>query len=163
MLIYLKNNNTLCVNEFQFRCAIGKNGLKKNKIEGDKSTPTGRFKLVNLYYRQDRIKNIQTKLYKAIINKNLGWCDDVKSRFYNKPIAINKYLKHEKMFRKDRKYDLVIVLDYNFKKPISGKGSAIFIHITNNYKPTAGCIALNKKDLLILLKLISENTFLKIS
>jgi len=67
------------------------------------------------------------------------------------------------MFRKDRKYDLVIVLDYNFKKPISGRGSAIFIHITNNYKPTAGCIALSKKDLLILLKLISENTFLKIS
>ena len=163
MLIYLKNNNTLCVDEFQFRCAIGKNNLKKNKIEGDKSTPTGKFKLLKLYYRPDKIKDIQTKLNKATINKNLGWCDDVKSRFYNKPIAINKFLKHEKMFRKDRKYDLVIVLDYNFKKPISDKGSAIFIHITNNYKPTAGCIALSKKDLLILLKLISKNTFLKIS
>ena len=163
MLIYLKNNNTLCVDDFQFRCSIGKNNLKKNKIEGDKSTPIGKFKLLNLYYRQDRIKNIHTKLYKVSIKTNLGWCDEAESKFYNKPIIINKYLKHEKMFRKDQKYDLVIVLDYNFKKPISNKGSAIFIHITNNYKPTAGCIALNKKDLLILLKIISKNTFLQIN
>ena len=163
MLIYLKNYNTLCVDEFQFRCAIGKNGLKKNKIEGDKSTPMGKYKLLNLYYRQDRIKNIETKLNKIFIKKNLGWCDDVRSKFYNKPIIINKNIKHEKMFRRDTKYDLVIILDYNFKKPIFGKGSAIFIHITNNYKPTAGCIALSKKDLLILLRIISKNTFLKIS
>ena len=67
------------------------------------------------------------------------------------------------MFRNDRKYDLVIVLDYNFKKPTQGKGSAIFIHITKNYKPTAGCIALNKKDMLILLKLVSKNTFVKVN
>ena len=163
MLIYLKNNNTLCVDEFQFRCAIGKNRLKKNKIEGDSSTPKGKFKLLNLYYRKDKIKNIETKLNKIFIKKNLGWCDDVKSKFYNKPISINKNIKHEKMFRHDKKYNLVIILDYNFKKPILGKGSAIFIHITNDYKPTAGCIALKKKDLLILLKLISKNTFLKIS
>ena len=163
MLIYLKNNNTLCVDEFQFRCAIGKNRLKKNKIEGDGSTPIGKFKLLNLYYRKDKIKYIKTNLNKIFIKKNLGWCDDVKSKFYNKPISINKNIKHEKMFRHDKKYDLIIVLDYNFKKPILGKGSAIFIHITNDYKPTAGCIALKKKDLLILLKLISKNTFLKIS
>ena len=163
MLIYLKNNNTLCVDEFQFRCAIGKNRLKKNKIEGDGSTPIGKFKLLNLYYRKDKIKYIKTNLNKIFIKKNLGWCDDVKSKFYNKPISINKDIKHEKMFRHDKKYDLIIVLDYNFKKPILGKGSAIFIHITNDYKPTAGCIALKKKDLLILLKLISKNTFLKIS
>ena len=163
MLIYLKNNNTLCVDEFQFRCAIGRNKLKKNKTEGDCSTPIGKYKLLNLYYRKDKIKNIETKLNKIFIKKNLGWCDDVRSKFYNKPIIINKNIKYEKMFRKDTKYDLVIILDYNFKKPIFGKGSAIFIHITNNYKPTAGCIALNKKDLLILLKIISKNTFLKIS
>lgn len=163
MLIYLKNNNTLCVDEFQFRCVIGKNGLKKNKIEGDKSTPIGKYKLLNLYYRLDKIKNIETKLNKIIIKKNLGWCDDVRSKFYNRPIIINKNIKHEKMFRKDTKYDLVIILNYNFKKPIYGKGSAIFVHITNDYKPTAGCIALSKKDLLILLKIISKNTFLKIS
>ena len=163
MLIYLKNYNTLCVDEFQFRCAIGKNKLKKNKVEGDFSTPVGKHKLLNLYYRKDKIKNFETKLNKIFITKNLGWCDDVRSKFYNKPIIINKNIKHEKMFRQDTKYDLVIILDYNFKKPIPDKGSAIFIHITNNYKPTAGCIALNEKDLLILLKIISKNTYLKIS
>ena len=92
----------------------------------------------------------------------MGWCNDIKNIFYNKPIIIKKNVRHEKMFRQDRKYDLVIVLDYNFKKPILGKGSAIFIHVTNNYKPTAGCIALSKKDMLILLKLITKNTFIKI-
>ena len=163
MLIYLKNNNTLCVDEFQFRCVIGRNKLKKKKTEGDCSTPIGKYKLLKLYYRKDKIKNIETKLKKIIIKKNLGWCNDVKSKFYNRPIVTNKNIKHEKMFRQDTKYDLVIILDYNFKRPVFGKGSAIFIHMTNSYKPTAGCIALNKKDLLILLKIISKNTFLKIS
>ena len=67
------------------------------------------------------------------------------------------------MFRYDGKYDLVIVLDYNIKKTISRKGSAIFIHITNNYSPTAGCIALSKKDLIILLKVISKDTYISIN
>ena len=163
MLIYLKNNNTLCVDEFQFRCVIGKNKLKKNKIEGDFSTPIGKHKLLDLYYRKDQIKNFQTKLNKIAINKKMGWCNDVKSKFYNKLIIKSKNIRHEKMFRKDRKYDLVIILDYNYKKPILNKGSAIFIHITNNYKPTAGCIALSKKDMLIFLKLITKNTFIVIN
>lgn len=163
MLIYLKNNNTLCVDEFQFRCVIGKNKLKKNKVEGDYSTPIGKHKLLDLYYRKDKINNFKTKLNKVVIKRNMGWCNDVKSKFYNKPIVKKKNIRHEKMFRNDRKYDLVIVLDYNFKKPTQGKGSAIFIHITKNYKPTAGCIALNKKDMLILLKLVSKNTFVKVN
>lgn len=158
MLIYLKNNNILCVDDFQFRCSIGKNKLKKNKVEGDQSTPVGKFRLKYLYYRKDRIKKIPTKLKKKIIKKNLGWCNDIKNTKYNRPIIINKKISHEKMFRYDGKYDLVLVLDYNMKKTIAGKGSAIFIHITNNYSPTAGCIALSRKDLIILLKIISKNT-----
>ena len=66
------------------------------------------------------------------------------------------------MNRKDTKYDLLIPIKYNFKKPKIGKGSAIFIHLTNNYRPTAGCIALKKNDLLILLKLINRNTKIRI-
>ena len=163
MLIYLKKNNTLCVDDFQFRCSIGKNKLKKNKFEGDKSTPTGKFKLSYLYYREDRIKKIKTKIKKEIIKKNLGWCNDIRNKQYNKPMVINRRIGHEKMFRYDGKYDLVIVLEYNMKKTIPGKGSAIFIHITNDYSPTAGCIALSKKDLIILLKVISENTYILIN
>ena len=163
MNIYLKNNNTLCVDDFQFRCSIGKNKLKKNKSEGDKSTPKGKFKLKYLYYRKDRVKKITTKIKKKIIKKNLGWCNDIKSTEYNKPIIISRRINHEKMYRYDEKYNLVIVLDHNMKNPIPGKGSAIFIHITSNYSPTAGCIALSRKDLVILLKIISNNTYIVIN
>ena len=97
------------------------------------------------------------------IKKDMGWCDDIKSKqYYNKLIKINKKIKYEKLTRKDSKYDLLIPIKYNFKKPIIGLGSCIFIHLTKNYKPTAGCIALNKKDFLIMLKLINKNTKIKI-
>ena len=94
----------------------------------------------------------------------MGWCDDIKSkRYYNKLIKVNKKLKHEKLFRKDQKYDLLIPIKYNFKKRILGKGSCIFIHLTKDYKPTAGCIALNKKDFMVMLKVINNKTKIKIS
>ena len=92
----------------------------------------------------------------------MGWCNDIKSTKYNKLININEKYKHEKLYRKDNKYDYLIVLDYNFRKPIRGKGSAIFLHLTKNYKPTAGCIAINQNDFKILLKLIKKNTFIRI-
>ena len=72
-------------------------------------------------------------------------------------------MRYEKIYRQDHKYNFLIVIDYNLKKPIPYKGSAIFIHLTNNYKPTAGCIALKEKDLLILLKLVNKKTKIKIS
>ena len=93
----------------------------------------------------------------------MGWCNDVNyPKKYNKQIKINKKITHEKLNRKDSKYDLLIPIKYNFKKPKIDKGSAIFIHLTNNYRPTAGCIALKKNDLLILLKLINKNTKIRI-
>ena len=93
----------------------------------------------------------------------MGWCDDIRfPKKYNKLIKIEKKIKHEKLKRKDYKYDLLIPIKYNFKKPTTGLGSCIFIHLTKNYKPTAGCIALKKKDFLIMLKLIKKNSKIKI-
>ena len=92
----------------------------------------------------------------------MGWCNDVKSKQYNKLVEISKEEGFEKLFRKDYKYDLLIPIKYNFKKPIPGLGSCIFIHLTKDYKPTAGCIGLRKKDFLIMLKLIKKNTKIKI-
>ena len=93
----------------------------------------------------------------------MGWCDDISfPKKYNKLIKIEKKIRHEKLKRKDNKYDLLIPIKYNFKKPITGMGSCIFIHLTKNYKPTAGCIALNKKDFIIMLKLIDKKTKIKI-
>ena len=94
----------------------------------------------------------------------MGWCDDLKNKKkYNKLIEVSKKTKHEKLFRKDIKYDLLIPIKYNFKKRILGKGSCIFLHLTKNYKPTAGCIAINKNDFLIMLKVINKKTKIKIT
>ena len=164
MHILIKNKNILFFNDFEFKCCIGKNGLTKNKIEGDKKTPIGVYNLGSLFYRKDRIGIINTKLKKKIITKSMGWCDDIKNSKYNKLIRISKKkIRHEKMHRKDNKYDLLIPIKYNMLKPIKNKGSAIFIHLTKNYKPTAGCIALKKNDFLILLKLINKKTKIRIT
>ena len=93
----------------------------------------------------------------------MGWCEDVNfPKKYNKLFKINNNIKHEKLKRRDNKYDLIIPIKYNFKKPIIGKGSCIFIHLTKNYKPTAGCVALKEKDFLIMLKIIKRNSKIKI-
>lgn len=163
MIILLKNKDTIKVDDFIFRCCIGKNGITKFKKEGDLKTPKGTFQIENLYYRKDRMEKPKTKLKCIDIKRNMGWCDDVNSKkFYNKLINIDLKLQHEKLFRKDHRYDLIIPIKYNFKKTILGKGSCIFFHLTNYYKPTAGCIALNKKDFIIMLKLIDKKTKIQI-
>ena len=162
MTIILKNKDTLIFDDFGFRCCIGKMGVTNNKIEGDKKTPSGLFSLGKLFYRKDKNQKPITKLNLISIKKNMGWCDDVKSKKYNKLIDINSKLKCEKIFRKDYKYDYLIPINYNTKKTKLGKGSAIFIHLTENYYPTAGCIGIKKKDMLILLKLINKKTKIKI-
>ncbi len=163
MIIVLKNKHTLQVDDFSFKCSIGKNGLTKRKVEGDKKTPIGTFSFENLYFRKDRISKPKTGLKCIEISKNMAWCDDVKCpKKYNKLIKIQNNIKHEKLRRFDNKYDLLIPIKYNFNNPIVGQGSAIFIHLTKNFKPTAGCIALNKKDFLIMLKLIKKNSKIKI-
>lgn len=161
MNIIIKNN-TLLINDFKFKCCVGKNGTSSYKIEGDKKTPKGLYSIGNLYFRADRIKNVKTKLKKISINQKMGWCDDPKDKNYNKLIKIDKKLNYEKMFKKSKNYDLLIPINYNYPKTIKKKGSAIFIHLTQNYSKTLGCIALKKKDMLILLKLIDKNTKIKI-
>ena len=163
MTIFVKNKHTLQIDEFKFRCCVGKKGVTRNKKEGDKKTPKGIFKIENLYFRKDRINKPITSLKCVEIKKNMGWCHDTSyPKKYNKRIIRENKIKHEKLNRKDYKYDLLIPIKYNFIKPIIGLGSCIFIHITKNYKPTAGCIALKKKDFLIMLKLIKKNTKIKI-
>ena len=163
MTILVKNKHTLQIDEFKFKCCIGKKGLTKNKKEGDKKTPKGTFEIENLYFRKDRKKEPLTSLKCIEIKKDMGWCNDTRSsNRYNKLFKIVKAIKHEKLTRKDHKYDFLIPIKYNFKKPIPGKGSCIFIHLTKDYKPTAGCIALKEKDYLIMLKLIKKKSKIKI-
>jgi len=163
MTILVKNKHTLQIEDFKFRCSIGKKGLTKNKKEGDKKTPKGIFEIENLYYRKDRKQKPFTLLKCVEIKKNMGWCNDIRfPKKYNKLFKIQKKIKHEKLERKDYKYDFLIPIKYNFKKPTTGHGSCIFIHLTKDYKPTAGCIALNEKDFLIMAKLIKKSSKIKI-
>jgi len=163
MIIFLKNKHTLKIDDFYFKCCIGKNGLSRKKIEGDNKTPKGIFELGPLYYRDDRIKNVKSNIKKIKINKKMGWCDDKNDKKnYNKLVKIHKNLKYEKLYRKDKKYDLIIPIKYNFKNRILGKGSCIFLHLTKNFKATAGCIAMKENDFMIMLKLINNKTKIKI-
>ena len=162
MRIIIKNKETLLYDDFIFKCSIGKKGTTSDKIEGDKKTPKGIFSLGPLFYRKDRITNPITKLERKEIKKSMGWCDDIKSKNYNKLIKIDNKIKHEKLFQQKKNYDLIILIKYNTSKPKKDKGSAIFIHLTNNYKKTLGCIAMKKKDLLILLRLIKKKTQIQI-
>ena len=164
MTIFLKNKHTLQLDDFYFKCCIGKKGITKRKKEGDYKTPVGTFAIEELFFREDRINKPETLLSTKKIKQNMGWCDDINyPKKYNSLIKINSKIRHEKLKRDDNKYDLLIPISYNRKNPKVGLGSCIFIHLTEDYKPTAGCIALKKKDFLILLKLIKKNSKIRIS
>ena len=149
---------------YKLKCSIGKSGVTASKKEGDLASPKGIFKLGLLYYRKDRIKSLKCKIRKRIIKKSMGWCDDSKSKKYNQQIYFPFKYRAEKLYRKDKIYDIFINIKYNYRPSVKKKGSAIFLHLTNiNYKPTSGCIAIVKKDFLKILPLINKNTKISIN
>ena len=163
-MIIINKSGYLKYKDFKFKCALGKAGIGEKKREGDNVTPTGTFKIVKIYYRSDRIKKISSKFRAIEITKNMGWCDDPNSKNYNQLINLPSKYGHEKLFKKNNIYDIIVVLNYNMKPVVKNKGSAIFIHVAkNNYQPTQGCIALKKNDLLKLLSKISRNIKIKIN
>ena len=144
-MIIINKSGFLKYKNFKFSCALGRGGIKRKIKEGDNITPKGTYRITKLYYRADRIKKIETLLKKIEIKKNMGWCDDPKSKNYNKQIKIPTRFSYEGLYRNDKIYDIVLVLNYNINPTIKNKGSAIFIHIAkNNYSKTKGCIALKK-------------------
>ncbi len=162
MILILKNKKIL-FNEYKLKCAIGKRGTSKIKREGDNTTPIGKFRFLKVYYRADKIKKLNTKLKKIKILKNMGWCDDSRSKKYNRMIKFPFSYSAEYLYRKDSSYDIVVILDYNTKPIKKNRGSAIFIHIAKkNYKPTKGCVALSKKDMTFLLSKLKRNDQIRI-
>ena len=144
---------------YKLKCSIGKSGLSHSKKEGDLTTPKGLYKLGLLYYRKDRIKLSKCAIKKKIIKKNMGWCDDSKSRKYNQEISFPFKYTAEKLYRKDKIYDIFINIKYNHSPIIKEKGSAIFLHLSNKkYRGTKGCIGLQKKDFLKILPFINNRT-----
>ena len=141
------------------KCAIGKKGIGRKQKEGDQITPRGIFRVKDILYRKDKINYLRSVIKKTQIKKNMGWCDDPKSKDYNKLIKYPFNYKSEKLYRSNNIYDIILVLDFNMHPIKKNKGSAIFIHISNNkYSPTQGCIAIKKKELLKLIKFIDKKT-----
>jgi L,D-peptidoglycan transpeptidase YkuD (ErfK/YbiS/YcfS/YnhG family) len=158
-MIIINKSGYLKYKNLKFRCALGKAGIGKKKIEGDSITPRGKFNIVKIYYRSDRVKKISSKYRLIKISKNMGWCDDPNSKKYNQLINLPTKYTHEKLYRKDNVYDLLIVLNYNMSPISKNKGSAIFIHIARqNYKKTSGCVAIKKPHLIKLIKTIKKKT-----
>ena len=144
---------------YKLKCTIGKSGIVKSKKEGDLGTPKGTFKLGLLYYRKDKIKLSKCSIKKRIIKKNMGWCNDSKSKKYNREISLPFKYSAERLYRKDNLYDIFINIKYNHFPIVKGRGSAIFLHlIDNKYKSTSGCIGIRKRDFLKILPLINRNT-----
>jgi len=148
---------------YKIKCSIGKSGTSSFKKEGDLATPKGTFKLGLLYYRKNRIKKPKCIIKKRILTKNMGWCDDSRSKKYNQEIRRPFRYKSEKLYRKDKIYDLFIHIKYNFRPVIKEGGSAIFLHLIDGvYKPTKGCVAISRSNFLKILPLINKNTKISI-
>jgi L,D-peptidoglycan transpeptidase YkuD (ErfK/YbiS/YcfS/YnhG family) len=172
LIINLNKKYFLKVGNKVFRCQIGTGGFKnvKKKIEGDKTTPIGKWCLKKVYYRPDRVLRPKPKknIFKINkITKYCGWCDDIRSKYYNKYLNINNLqspkIRFEKLWREDNAYDIVIQISHNTNPTIKNKGSAIFIHCSfEDFRSTAGCIALKKRDLVFLIKNIKSEVYIRI-
>ena len=135
------------------RCALGRAGVVANKREGDGATPAGAWPLRRVLYRPDREDAPRSVLPAAPISRATGWCDDPAHGDYNRQVALPFAAGHEKMWREDRLYDLVVVLGHNDDPPVPGAGSAVFLHLARpDWAPTAGCIAFARDDLLAILR-----------
>ena len=156
-------NKVLKYKNFLYKCAIGKNGITNSKIEGDKCTPTGIYSIEKIYYREDRLSMPKLDFQTIPINKNSGWCDDIRSTYYNKFIKFPFSYSAEFLYREDDIYNIICIINYNTNPIIKNKGSAIFLHVANiDYSGTAGCLALKQDDLIELLQNIDLDTKINI-
>ncbi len=134
------------------RCAIGRTGVRTDKREGDGATLAGAFPLRRVLWRADRLTAPVTALASAPIGPQDGWCDDPGHGDYNRPVRLPFGASHEAMWRADGLYDVVVVIGHNDDPAVPGLGSAVFVHVaTADFGPTAGCVALERGDLLRLL------------
>ena len=173
LIINVNNKYFLKAYNKVFRCQIGSGGFENvaKKVEGDKTTPIGKWCLEKIYYRSDRVLRPRSKKKNILkinrITKYCGWCDDIRSKYYNKYLNINNLqsskIGFEKLWREDKAYDVVIQISHNNNPTIKNKGSAIFIHCSfEDFRSTAGCIALKKRDLIFLIKNIKSNMYIRI-
>lgn len=148
----------LTIGATDFPCRLGKTGRRFRKIEGDGASPIGVFKLEQLYYRADKMLRPRIKLKSRALERCDGWCDAPQHFGYNRFVKLPFAASHEKLWRDDRAYDIVVATSHNQRPRIRGLGSAIFLHVTDGTKGTEGCIALSEKHLRIVLARCAKHT-----
>ena len=142
-----------------FPVALGRSGILANKFEGDGGTPRGTFRLKRLWWRQDRMTRPRTLLPTRPIRPEDAWIEDPDDRRYNRPVQRQNGEVGDRLTRQDGLYDLIIEIDHNDRPRVARRGSAVFIHVARDgFKPTAGCIAFRRNDLLRLLERIGPKT-----
>jgi L,D-peptidoglycan transpeptidase YkuD (ErfK/YbiS/YcfS/YnhG family) len=138
----------LCYGWRRMRVVLGDGGVTYRKREGDRATPLGTFQPISVYYRSDRGRRPITGLPILAIRPYDGWCDDPRHGAYNRPVRQPFGASHERLWREDGLYDLVVVLTHNQCPRIRNRGSAIFMHVAAaDFSATHGCIAMAKSDL----------------
>jgi L,D-peptidoglycan transpeptidase YkuD (ErfK/YbiS/YcfS/YnhG family) len=153
----------LLAGPLRIACALGAQGVVRGKREGDRKTPAGRFRLTQVLYRSDRMPRPRSSLPQRRLRRNDGWCDDPASHRYNRQVRLPFRSGHERMWRNDGLYDVVVVVDYNIHPCIRGRGSAIFFHLASaDLAPTAGCVAVRAADMRRLLPRLSPRTVMAI-
>ena len=144
-------------------CALGPAGIVRMKREGDRGTPAGRFTLLWAYYRPDRWRCPGGGVPQKPLRPDQGWCEDPASRRYNRPVRLPAADCTDRMWRDDRLYDVLFVLDQNFSRRAKGKGSAIFFHLARaGLTPTAGCVAISPADMRRLAPRLARNCVMDI-
>lgn len=147
----------------RWRCTVGAGGIREDKVEGDAATPAGSWPLRRIYFRNDRLVLPPVRLPARPIAEHDGWCDDPRSPSYNRLVRVPNEWSHEKMWREDGLYDLVVVVGYNDDPPEGEWGSAIFLHVMRDDEaPTQGCVAFRRDDLLELVTLLGPQTRLEV-
>ena len=137
--------------------------MRTLKREGDGATPLGVLRVSNVLYRSDRIQRPRTALPVRPVRKEDGWCDAPADRNYNKPVKLPYPASAENLWRSDTLYDVVVVLDYNIRPRVRNRGSAVFMHLARpDYSPTAGCIALQRSHLLLLLSRLARGSIVNV-
>ena len=150
--------------ELRWRCAVGRGGAKLDKREGDGATPIGRWPLRRVLFRPDRLAAPHCALPVEPLKPEDGWCDDPADAHYNEPVSLPYTASHERMWREDSLYDIVVVLGHNDDPPQAGAGSAIFLHLASaDYGPTEGCVALAQDDLLTYLRLADATSGIEVT
>jgi len=141
------------------RCALGRSGIGIKRGEGDGITPLGSHRLVEAYIRVDRVPFRASHFPLSTIEENDGWCDAEGDANYNCHVELPYPASHERMMRDDHLYDVVVVMDHNVTRRMTIGGSAIFFHLAHDdYRPTEGCVAISRKDMLWLLPQIGPDT-----